>query len=82
MGVGNLLTGTQVAGASMYSLIKHCGGCGKPFTNARRRNLEARLKYFAVSGALTVACLLCQKCAARMMRNSGLLLARPRKASA
>lgn len=67
--------------APVYSLIKHCGGCGMPFTNARPRQMEAHLKYLADNGALTIECLLCKKCARRIMLNSGLMLARPRKAA-
>jgi hypothetical protein len=64
----------------MYSLEKHCGGCGNPFTRVRLRNLEARLKTFNKSGT-TFACCLCQKCARRLLLNDGIMGARPRKAA-
>lgn len=52
---------------------KQCGGCGKPFTAARKYHSIGRVRFGSDIGLLDWSWPLCRKCAREVKRNGGRL---------
>ena len=50
----------------------HCGGCGKPFSLARKRRGVGRVRHIDATGVIfSTTWLFCGRCHAAMQRNGG-----------